>query len=138
MLINSEDGKAKVTLCVELGDAHHLPAPSYQRTRNEPARQRRRHRRELAHNSAKAEEATSTVVVENLGAEEAENVVRFDAEKVIDEQTENENSSENFIAGKANVEANMKVSDEVCSDEVYDKKAPVAKELSDCDISRHD
>ena len=60
--INSDAGKAKVTLSVELGDAHHLPAHSHQRTRNGPARQRRRLRRELARNNAKAEEATSAVV----------------------------------------------------------------------------
>ena len=101
-----------MTLSVELGDATPLPAHSHQSSRNGPARKWRRLRRELARNNAKAEEATITVVVENLAAAGAENVERSEAEKVIDEQTdENENSSDNFIAEKANVEANMKVFD---------------------------
>ena len=125
LLINSEAGKAKVTLSVELGDAPHPPAHSQQRSRNGPARQRRRVRREVARDNDQAEEASSTVDV-NLAAEKAENeniqsaekAVKSDAEKAIDDQT---NKNENLNAGKANVEANMNVLDEVCCDDIYSK-----------------
>ena len=117
LLINSEAGKAKVTLSVELGDAPHPPAHSQQRSRNGPARQRRRVRREVA--------------PDNDQAEEAEKAVKSDAEKAIDDQT---NKNENLNAGKGNVEANMNVLDEVCCDDIYSKKATAMNENSDCDI----
>ena len=64
MTIKSEEGRAKVTLSVDLGNLLPGAGPQQQphRGRNGPARMRRRERRAEAQQDARAEEASEKVV----------------------------------------------------------------------------
>lgn len=128
LTINSEAGKVRVTLSVEVDEAPHLPA-HHQRSRNGPAKQRRRLRREAARENAKAEEASKSVDAEKLTVVEAGSTAKSNAENALDE---NQEEAEKIL--EADVERNMTVVDEVCRDKLYAEKAKATNENSDCDV----
>ena len=125
LTINSEAGKVRVTLSVEVDDSPHLPT-HHQGSRNGPARQWRRLRREAAREHALAEEASKSLDAENLTVVEAG---KSDAENALDE-----NQEEAEKIAEAVVETNITVFDEVCSDKLYSEKAKATDENSDCDV----
>ena len=128
LTINSEAGKVRVTLSVEVDEAPHLPA-HHQRSRNGPAKQRRRLRREAARENAKAEEARKSVDAEKLTVVEAGSTAKSNAENALDE---NQEEAEKIL--EADVERNMTVVDEVCRDKLYAEKAKATDENSDSDM----
>jgi hypothetical protein len=148
LTINSEAGKAKVTLSVEIDDAPHLPAQSQQKSRNGPARQRHRLRREEARKNARAEEASKSLDAENFAAEEVVNVRKMSAvenvDKSIPENASNEQQQEVEKTSEANENAdcdayNFDVVDFATESEAQDminyfeEKSAIAFELFNVD-----
>ena len=148
LTIKSEEGRAHVTLSVDLGhvlSAHPLHRPHH--PRNRLSQQRRRARRAAARfetaaaevvdptkndcHQATAEEATnkvSTVKVRNPNSvEKASIVITSEAETAVE-------ASSNVICGKASEDVTIEVNDELCSDSEYLKKKNSAFEKTYCSV----
>ena len=114
LTLRSEDGRAQVTLSVDLG--HLLPGavPQHQQPhqcRNSPARIRRRERRAEARRNAEAEEALET-------SKEMKKSMATQTTEIVDignnQETDTRDTTEDAV-----VNATEKVADEFCSDQEY-------------------
>ena len=92
--IKSDAGKAQVTLHVDLDDAQLLPVQHPVRSRNGPARQRRRTRRAAEREAAKASNTVTIHENENPITENVQNSVGKNHIENVSEKDTEENSSE--------------------------------------------
>ena len=103
LILKSNAGKAEVNLNVEVGHVH-PPSGQYQKSRNEPSRQRRRLRRAAQRTSSETEK------VEEVNAEEAiESAKNIENESVVTDREV--------------------LQDELCSDDAYAKEAEKESEV---------
>ena len=130
MTIKSEEGRAKVTLIVDLGNLLPGAGPQQQphRGRNGPARMRRRERRAEAQQDARAEEA-SEKVVESTATKTTD---RVEVEKAVETTEKVEDSADiettervAFSEHQVKVKVTEEVADEFCSNREYSEHSKV-------------
>ena len=117
LVLKSKEGRAQVTLSVDLGHLHLGAVPQQQqhlKGRNGPARRRRRERRAEARRNAVAEEASDNT---DEVCDEVKSIATQTTERVVIGNTQETDTRD--IAEDVVVSATEKVADELCSDQEY-------------------